>query len=55
MTGILHLLLDKNDIFYCQDRYFIWKTPNIDITTDFSLSKEIAKETFKKINRARWF
>ena len=44
ISGILHLLLNKNDIFYCQDRYFIWKTPNIDTTTDFSLSREIAKE-----------
>ena len=25
ISGILHIILNKNENFYCEDKYFIWK------------------------------
>ena len=44
ISGIINLLLDKDKILICEDKFFIWKTPNIDISTDLFFDKQIIKE-----------
>ena len=44
ISGIINLLLNKDEIIICEDKYFIWKTPKINISTDLFLDKKVIKE-----------